>query len=273
MLTSLQNPLIKQMRKLHQAKGRREQGLFLLEGTHLLETACQVNCSLVSLCCTLEWQESHPKLWKNATKLAQRTELVTPEILKAIATTVNPDGVVATASRIVRDAPNFSQFQLGLVLEKLQDPGNLGTIIRTAVATDVNAIWLSEDSADIDSPKVLRSSAGAWFQMPLIVSPNLPTVVENYQKQGVQIIATLPQANKIYWEIDLTCPSLILLGNEGAGLSEELVALADCQGKIPLKGSVESLNVAIAAALLLYEAQRQISYGTQTKFKPKQSLN
>ena len=257
MITSLQNPLVKQMRKLHRAKGRREQHLFLLEGTHLLETACEVNCSLVAVCCTPQWQERHPQLWQNASRRARRAEIVTPEVLKAIATTVHPDGVVATALRTTVKTPCLTNLNLGLVLERLQDPGNLGTIIRTAVAVNADGLWLSEDSVDVDNPKVLRASAGEWFRLPMAVSPNLKAVIADYRAQGVQVVGTLPQAAKIYWEIDFTSPTLILLGNEGAGLSDDLVSLADEKVKIPLSAGVESLNVAIAAALLLYEAQRQ----------------
>ena len=257
MLTSLQNPLIKQIRKLQRAKYRHEQNLFLIEGTHPLETACEVNCSLNAVCCTPEWEKHHPQLWKKAAELAYRAEIVTPEVLKAIATTVNPDGVMATAVRTGARKPIPSQLSLGLVLERLQDPGNLGTIIRTAVATQVDGLWLSESSVDFAHPKVLRSSAGEWFRLPMTVSSDLREVISNYQAQGVQIVASLPQAGKTYWELDWTKPSLILLGNEGAGLSEDLVSLTDSKVRIPLRGGVESLNVAIAAALLLYEVQRQ----------------
>ena len=256
MITSLQNPLVKQMRKLHRAKERRKQNLILLEGTHLLESACGVNYSLVTVCCTPAWQESHPQLWENASSRCQRAEVVTPEILSSIATTVHPDGVVATAPQ--RTVPTYlNNIQLGLVLERLQDPGNLGTIIRTATAADADGLWLSADSVDLDNPKVLRSSAGEWFKLPMSVAANLLAVVKDYQAQGGQVIATLPQASLTYWEVDFTRPSLILLGNEGAGLSQELISVADRQVKIPLARGVESLNAAIAAALLLYEAQRQ----------------
>jgi TrmH family RNA methyltransferase len=257
MITSLQNPLVKQIRKLHQAKGRREQNLFLLEGTHLLETACEVDCSLVTVCFTEQWQERHPQLWEQASKKAKRIEIVSSEVLAAIATTVHPDGVVATALRMAQKPSPLPHLNLGLVLERLQDPGNLGTIIRTAVAAGSDGLWISNDSVDVDNPKVLRSSAGAWFRLPVIVSPNLTQIVTDYRARGVQVVATLPKTDNLYWEIDFTRPTLILLGNEGAGLTEELISLADRQVKIPLGGGVESLNVAIAAALLLYEAQRQ----------------
>lgn len=262
MLTSTQNPLVKEIRKLHSAKGRREQQLFLLEGSHLLEEACAVNYPLVTVCFTPEWQERHPQLWQDAASRCQRAELVSPEVLKAIATTVQPDGVVATARRSLTpdSAPLPGEPLLagvGLALETLQDPGNLGTIIRTAAAAGAERLWLSRDSVDIDNPKVLRSSVGQWFRLPVTVSPNLQDVVSQCQNQGIQVVATLPDATLSYWDIDLLCPTLILLGNEAAGLRDDLAMRADQHVKIPLMPGVESLNVAIAAALMLYEAQRQ----------------
>lgn len=259
MLTSLQNPLVKQIRKLHSAKERREQDVFLLEGTHLLEEACAVDYPLVTVCCTPEWHSLHQQLWQEACQRAERAEIVSPEIVKAIATTVQPDGVVATAKR------SYGQSKvpftgLGLALETVQDPGNLGTIIRTAAAAGATGLWLSGDSVDLDNPKVLRASAGQWFRLPMAVSADLKMTVRECQQAGMQVVATLPSAKMTYWEVDWRLPSLIVLGNEGAGLSAELAALAELQVRIPLSSGVESLNVAIAAALMLYEAQRQKSF-------------
>ncbi|MBW4577316.1 MAG: RNA methyltransferase [Aphanothece sp. CMT-3BRIN-NPC111] len=257
MLTSLQNSLVKQIRKLHSPKERREQQLFLLEGTHLLEEVCAIDYPLVTVCCTPQWQEDNPQLWEDASKRSQRTELVSAEVLKAIATTVNPDGVVATAPRRITHLPPVALTGIGLALETLQDPGNLGTIIRTAAAAGAEGMWLSADSVDLDNPKVLRASAGQWFRLPMAVSSNLKAVVREFRDAGIQVVATTPQAQITYWEVDLRRPTLIVLGNEGAGLSAELASLADAQVRIPLSPGVESLNVAIAAALILYEAQRQ----------------
>ncbi|MEP0868454.1 RNA methyltransferase [Trichocoleus desertorum AS-A10] len=263
MLTSLQNPLVKQLRKLHRARDRREQQLFLLEGTHLLEEACAVNYPLATLCCTPEWQANHEQLWQQVSQIAQRVELVSPEVLKAIATTVEPDGVIVTAPRNPEQTQLSEITSLGLVLETIQDPGNLGTMIRATAAAGAEGLWLSADSVDLDHPKVLRASAGQWFRLPMAVSADLKTVIADYQAQGMQIVATLPDAALTYWEADLRQPTLILLGNEGAGLSKEVAALADQRVKIPLYPGVESLNVAIAAALMLYEAQRQRGFNPE----------
>jgi TrmH family RNA methyltransferase len=262
MLTSTQNPLVKEIKKLQKAKGRREQQLFLLEGTHLLEEACAVDYPLVTVCYTPDWQERQPQLWQNVVQKCQRAEVVSPEVLKAIATTVQPDGVVATAKRLLTPESDSPQgvpllTSVGLALETVQDPGNLGTIIRTAAAAGAERLWLSTDSVDLDNPKVLRSSAGQWFRLPMTVSPDLKDVVCQCQAQGIQVVATVPEVTFSYGDIDLHCPTLIVLGNEAAGLRADLKSLADRQVKIPLIPGVESLNVAIAAALMLYEAQRQ----------------
>jgi RNA methyltransferase, TrmH family len=256
MLTSLQNPFVKQIRKLQLAKERKAQNLFLLEGTHLIESACSVNYPLVSVCCTEQWQANHQNLWENLRLLAERLEIVSSDVLKAIATTVNPDGVVATAKR------QESQNQLPcagllLALETVQDPGNLGTIIRTCAAAGASGLYLSSNSVDLDHPKVLRASAGQWFSLPMAVSNDLKATCLECQKSGMQIVATTATAKLTYWELDYQRPTVILLGNEGAGLSNQLLAIADKQVSIPINLGVESVNVAIAAALLLYEAQRQ----------------
>ena len=257
MLTSLNNSLAKKIRKLHRSKERKKQNLFLLEGTNVIEAAINNNYLLQEVCLTPHWQKKYPQFYEKLSFLAQRIELVTPELLQSMATTVNPDGIIATATpqKLTID-DNFSP-QLGLMVERLQDPGNLGTIIRTAVATGVECLWLSSDSVEIENPKVLRASVGEWFSLPMVSRKSLKSVIQNYQSHGVQIVATLPQAEKLYWEIDYIKPTILLLGNESAGLSEELEMLADKKVKIPLQNNVESLNVAIATSILLYEIQRQ----------------
>jgi TrmH family RNA methyltransferase len=262
MLTSLQNPLIKSIRKLHKAKGRREQQLFLLEGTHLVEEACATEYPLVALCCTPDWLEAHHHLWQAAARRCERAEVVSPEVLGAIATTVQPDGVVATARRqflaeadVSPKTPWLQTF--GLALETVQDPGNLGTIVRAAAAAGAERLWLSADSVELDNPKVLRASAGQWFRLPISVSGNLLDVVSGARSQGIQVVATVPDTAVSYWDADWQHPTLVLLGNEAAGLSPDLVEKSDLQVNIPLMPGVESLNVAIAAALIAYEIQRQ----------------
>jgi TrmH family RNA methyltransferase len=148
-------------------------------------------------------------------------------------------------------------------VETLQDPGNLGTIIRTAVAAGVDGLWLSADSVAPDHPKVLRASAGQWFRLPLAVVDDLNALLTSWNQLGVQLVTTSSHATADYWSVDFTKPTVIVLGNEGAGLSTDLQHQATVQVRIPMAGEVESLNVGIAAALLLYEARRQRSGGVR----------
>ncbi|PZD72448.1 23S rRNA (uridine(2479)-2'-O)-methyltransferase [Acaryochloris thomasi RCC1774] len=254
MLTSLQNPLVKQMRKLQRAKYRKQQGVFLLEGTHLLQEAMVVNWPLEVACCTSIWTEKYPLLWQQL-QAQVRAELVSTEVLGAMATTNTPDGVIAIATSKTTTPPDITN--LGLVLETIQDPGNLGTMIRTAAAAGAEGILLSADTVDPEHPKVLRASAGTWFHIKIGVCEDLRHDLQRYQQQGMQLLGTRLDAEQSYWDCNLQQPTLILIGNEGAGLSASLSELADTQVKIPTAPVVESLNAGVAAALLLYEAQRQ----------------
>ncbi len=258
MLTSIKNPLVKQIRKLQQAKERHKQNLCLLEGTNLLTTANQVKYPLEIVMATTQWQEKNNSLWENLATHSQRQEIVSEEVIKVIATTVNPDGVIATTKRPSSELSTLpTNIPLGLILETIQDPGNLGTIIRTSVGMNVNNLWLSPDSVDLDNPKVLRASVGEWFKIKAYKENNLYELIDNYRHQNYQIIATSATADLTYWQVDFRQPSLILLGNEAHGLSSSLADLATHQVKIPLANQVESLNVAIATAMILAEYQRQ----------------
>lgn len=257
MITSLRNPKIVQMRKLHRSKEREKQNLILLEGTNLIEAALQVNYPLVTVFHTSFWRDRHPQLFANLVSKSANIELVSSEVVSSIATTVNPDGIVATAAQRKNPQIFLNKVNLGAIALRLQDPGNLGTIIRTAVAADADGIWLSRDTVDLANPKVLRASTGAWFKLPMVVTATLTDIVTDFRQRGGQIIATTPRSDLSYWEVDFNIPSLILLGNESSGLSEDLLNLADIKVNIPLANGVESLNVGIAAALLFYEARRQ----------------
>ncbi len=263
MLTSVQNPLIKQVRKLHNNKERHKQNLHLLEGTNLISVALEVNYPLVTVLTTELWQKKHPLLWEKLQTQGERIETVSEEVMAKVATTVNPDGVVATADRTsFVNTPN-KDLQLGLVLDRIQDPGNLGTIIRSSVAMGVDFLWLSRDCVDLDNPKVMRASVGEWFKIRAKVEDDLLTLITNYRDKNYLIIATDLQGNITPWEINLTQPTIILMGNESQGLSEDLKTLATHQVKIPLLNGVESLNVAIASSLILHERVRQLTMNNE----------
>ena len=265
MLTSTKNPLVKQLRSLGEsAKDRKEQGLFLVEGTHALTEAITTAYPLSIVCCTEKWIAANPDLYEQiaGSEEIERLEIVSEEVLQAIATTKNPDGAIAAALMpFCTTSREIAQIHsLGLALETIQDPGNIGAIVRSAVAVGLDGMLVSSDSVDLTNPKIIRATAGQWFRCAMQTTAYIAEDIRKLQAQGIKVIATLANAPKTYWDYDFTQPTLILLGNEGNGLSPELIELADEAVSIPQSDRVESLNVAICAALLLYEAKRQRSY-------------
>lgn len=255
-LTSTQNPWIRQLRQLQQAKGRREQAAFLVEGSHLLQEALVTGWPLLAVCFTEAWVTKHPDLWQGI-PAEVRQQRVSESVLKQIATTETPDGVVAIAQR-AEESTSLVPGSLGLIMETLQDPGNLGTLIRVAAATAADGLWLSPDSVDPDHPKVLRASAGQWFRRPPQVADSLLDWVEQLNANGIQTLAAVmdPEA-ELHWQLDLQQPTVFVLGNEGSGLSQNLLAACSRGVRIPMAAGVESLNVAMTGGILLYEAIRQ----------------
>lgn len=253
-ITSRQNSLVRSIRKLHQRKYR--QGQLLLEGTHLLQEALAADYRFAVVCYTASWQaKQSPAFWQQVVHRSDRAVEVSEEVLAALCTTTTPDGVVAVAN--YTPPPTLPLKRLGLCLVTLQDPGNLGTIIRTAAAVGVEGLLLTSDCVDITHPKVLRASAGQWFRLPMQTITDGLETLKAYQAQGWQIVVTSPAASLIYWQADLRRPTLLVMGNEGQGLPPAYNDSMFTALRIPQEPNVESLNVAIATAVLLYEVYRQ----------------
>jgi TrmH family RNA methyltransferase len=288
LISSRRNPLVGRLRALHQGRGRREQQRLLLEGTHLLQEVLRLGLRPDWLLATAPWMERHEALVAQLRQgalhgpspsggdSALQLRVVSAEVLAAVATTEQPDGVVLTlpldqlpqprAWPASNDQPGDSLGQVPpqapfpsfvLALDRLQDPGNLGTLLRCALAAGVEEVWLA-GGADPHQPKVLRASAGAALALPLRRLQNLAPALAQAAGQGSQVVATVVAAAvRPYWELDWGQPTVLLLGNEGAGLDPALVALASERVTIPHAAAVESLNVALAAAPLLLERWRQ----------------
>lgn len=265
LITSRRNPLVRRLRDLHGGRGRRDQALLLLEGTHLLQEVRRLALVPRELIATEAWLQAHPDLQAPAPHWPS-WQPVSAEVLAAIASTEHPDGVVLTLAPPPAEGLEHTLQAaragdaLLVVLDGLQDPGNLGTLLRTALAAGATAAWLAE-GADPFQPKVLRASAGAALALPLWRGsrPELLARLERAAAAGLQLVATLPPGSgaRPYWELDWCRPTALLLGNEGAGLAPELQACAHTRVTIPHSEAVESLNVAVAAAPLLLERRRQ----------------
>ena len=262
LITSRRNPLVQRLRRLHESRGRIEQGKLLLEGTHLLQEALRLGLEPADLLVTEAWEAAHGELLERLPP-GCRAQPVAPEVLEAVATTRHPDGVVLTVPpphKLEAMSPPPTAGGLVLALDTIQDPGNLGTLMRTALAAGVDALWLA-DGADPHQPKVLRASAGAALALPLLRTSRstLAAQLQGAAAAGVQLVATQPPHGDTvpYWSLDWCRPTVLLLGSEGAGLAPELLALASQRVTIPHDRAVESLNVAVAAAPLLLERRRQ----------------
>lgn len=247
----------------------------LLEGTHLIEEAARLGLAARALLATPAWIEAHQALLHQHPAMAAVLQPVDEAVLAAAATTQHPDGVVLSLDLPRPAAPTRLGFVLAL--EQLQDPGNLGTLMRTALAAGVEALWLA-GGADPWQPKVVRASAGAALTLPLERLEGLALRLQQARAQGVQVVATTvtarvgptPPASAAaagasaagtaaipYWQLDWTLPTVLLLGNEGAGLSTDLLSCCSHRVTIPHSAAVESLNVAVAAGPLLLERWRQ----------------
>jgi len=260
-ISSRRNPLVGRLRQLHEARGRREQGCLLLEGTHLLEEALRLGLRPELLLATPAWMGRHQPLLAllPASSLLRQAE---PAVLEAASTTRSPDGVLAVLPTPQPRLPAGGA-TLVLALDRIQDPGNLGTLLRTALAGGVEAVWLCE-GADPFQPKVLRASSGAALALPLerLEAGALPQRLDLARQHGLSVVAAvLPGPSWPdpipYWQHDWRHPTVLLLGNEGAGLDGALRPWVDVALTIPHNPAVESLNVAVAAAPLLLERWRQ----------------
>ena len=259
MLTSLTNPRVKQVVLWqNKAKERRNANVFLAEGFKMYSEA------------PIEWirevyltREAEERLNKNTLiwkKLVQTGyEPVASEVMEKMADTKTPQGILT-----VLNCPQYhlddlldAKNGLFLVLEELQDPGNLGTIMRTGEGAGVTAIIMSKGTVDIFNPKTVRSTMGSIYRVPFIYADDLKEILQKMRKKGIRTYSAHLQGTDYYTGFSFQQSTAFLIGNEGNGLTDEIAKAADDYIKIPMEGQLESLNAAVAAALLMYEAKRQ----------------
>jgi RNA methyltransferase, TrmH family len=260
-ISSRQNPVVQRFRAL--ARGTAPPGdaaLMLLDGAHLVEEALAAGVTLD----TIAFGERHlpgrfDTLAARAAAGGARRVVVTEQVLAAMSPVQQPSGVVALGTRrtAALDEVFAKEPQLILLLAEIQDPGNVGAIIRTAEACGATGLVPGEATADPLGWKALRGGMGSTFRLPVAARQPLEDVARRAKAAGVRLLSAVPRGGTPLPDCDLRQPSAILLGGEGPGLPEAFVRVADAHVTIPMRPPVESLNVAIAAALLLYEASRQ----------------
>lgn len=246
-IASPKNEHIKQAKKLTKKKDQKAQGAYLLDGWHLVEEALlsgQVPQRIYATSKFLNERALRPYY-------DQITE-ISPEVAKALGETTTPQGIFAVMPRVVGELPVVLAGQF-LLLDGIQDPGNVGTLVRTADAAGVETVVFGAGTADAFNPKVLRAMQGSQFHVRL-VSADLVAVVDALKSAGVPVYGTeLNDQAVSYREVPTGGQFGLIVGNEGSGMSPELLAATDANLYIPLRGRAESLNVAIAAGVVLFQ--------------------
>ena len=253
-ITSAQNPSIKLAKELLKKRAvRRKQGLFVIEGIRAVkEIPSHIIIQTLLVSETLEEQYYE--------HIQTKETLIMPEnLFQSISETAAPQGIMAIVHRVDLGLEQLN-FQEGayLILENLQDPGNLGTIIRTAHAFDFKGIFMTKGCVDLYSPKVVRSTMSSLFYTPIVVDGEIETYIEYLKKKGVTIYTTaLNDQAKWVYDMQFEKNMAIVIGNEGNGVSDYCIEHTDHTMIIPMPGGAESLNASLATAICMYEVIRQ----------------
>lgn len=255
MITSVQNNQVKNIIKLNQkAKVRKDQGLFIAEGRKMF---LEAPLSWIEKIYVAEAMTTDDVVMEKAKKVSWET--VTDSVFRMMSDTQTPQGVMTVLHKPFYQSEDILKKEnpLLVVLEDLQDPGNVGTIFRTAEGAGVDGIFLTRTCVDITNPKVIRATMGSVYRMPFLYVEDVKSLKQKLQGRGIRFFAAHLQGKNSYDQESYEKGSAFLIGNEGKGLTEEAAKAADCLIRIPMCGQVESLNAAMACGILMYEAARQ----------------
>ena len=261
MIVSLTNPQVKRVKRLHHRKGRQQTRRFIVEGLRLVEEALRAGHipALMFYTPQLEGSARGRTLLASAKDRSVRPTLVSDKVMRAIATTTNPQSTLAVLPLPALPWPERPT--LLLILDRLRHPGNLGSALRTAEAAGADAALLSPNTVDAYNPKAVRGGMGAHFWLPLRAAPwsEIAQVTK-----GLRVWLAEAQSGAPYYNVDWSPPSAIIIGGEAEGASTEAQSLTSHRMSIPILGQAESLNAAVAAGIILFEASRQRSLAQKT---------
>jgi len=260
LITSIQNPLIKQLLSLHEkSRERKKANLMVIEGTREISLAIKAGYRFTALlhCPDLLPKAQFHELYPSDQISCEVTE-ISIDVFNRLAYRKDNGGVIACSEAQPKSLSNLSlpDSPLILVLESVEKPGNLGAILRTADAAGISAIILCDPQTDLFNPNTIRASLGTIFTNQMAMASTTDTIIW-LQEKGIQLVAAALTGTTWYHEADFTPPSAIIMGSEAFGLSERWLSAADTCIKIPMNGTVDSLNVSTSAAILVFEAMRQ----------------
>ncbi|XJZ26427.1 TrmH family RNA methyltransferase [Bacillota bacterium Lsc_1132] len=244
-IQSVKNPQVKQWKKLLTKKERDKTGAFLVEGFHLVEEALKQQDSVLELIVS-EKVELPPRLDYRSASIT----LVTEEISNQLSDTEAPQGIYAVCRQFDSES-SLQEAGSFLLIDAVQDPGNLGTMIRTADAAGIDAVIVGNGSVDLFNPKVLRSAQGSHFHLP-IIRGDLTEWINKLKEKNIPAYGTALENAMVYTETKPGNQFALIVGNEGNGVSKEILTQTDANLYIPIYGKSESLNVAVATGILLY---------------------
>lgn len=259
-IQSGQNSTIKDIKALHQKKNRDSSGLCFVEGIRFVSDAVDSRQNILKVIISdrLESLNGGKQLLEKVSEVCSDINLVPEKLFVEISDTQTPQGILAVLKkRNFSLGETLSSGKSVVVLDSLQDPGNVGTIIRTADAAGISAVLMTKGCVDLYSPKVLRSTMGSVFHMPIFEGLNTVETIELLKKADYKVIASHLEGQNNYYDEDLTGKSAIIVGNEANGISDETAAMSDRLVRIPMPGQAESLNASVAASIMIYEIVRQ----------------
>ncbi len=256
-ITSKDNELIKHIRKLKDKKYRDESNEYVVEGVKLVEEAVKENAKIKQIIVCEDTTRTYEIPTHIMLEIAKYECIsVSDKIFNIITQVTNPQGIMAIIEKNAQDAQiDYSQ-DIIVVLDDVQDPGNLGTILRTVDSIGLNQIIVSKGTADAFNSKVVRSTMGAIFRIKIIEVENLAQAIKEMRKHHFKLMVTSLQTKNSIYDIDFY-KKIIVIGNEANGVSKEIQDMADEKAKIPMLGRTESLNASVAAGVVMYEYVRQ----------------
>jgi TrmH family RNA methyltransferase len=250
-IASLSNPLIKKVRALRQRKARTESGLFVVEGLHHVGEALEAGWQIDSILYSPDVLTSD--FGRNLiARYESKLQAVTTDVMQSLADKENPQGILAIVHQKSKQLEDLDSIQVAAAVVAPQDPGNVGTILRTLDAVGADALFLLDGGVDPYHPTSVRASMGTIFWKP-IVQTSFAEFVEWSHRNGYQLIATSAHASKNYRESKPASPWVLVLGSEQKGLSADQVKVCDASVSLPMRGRASSLNLAVAAGILLYQ--------------------
>ena len=255
MISSIQNPTIKYVRNLQvKSKVRRAEKAFIIEGVRLLEEAQDSDWETRLVLYSEELSERGMQLVEAFQSQGTKVEEVTSKLMRAVSETETPQGILAVMG--MRSLPLPDVLDFVLILDQLRDPGNLGTILRSAAAVNVQAVFLTPGTADQFSPKVMRGAMGAHFRIP-VHTADWEEIRSLFEKSGLHTYLAAANRGQVYYQVDYQVPLALIIGGEASGAGETAFQTAESLIHIPMPGGGESLNASVAAGILLFEVARQ----------------